>query len=52
MILNTLKKIFKKYDDAYEFEMFIAKVNKNDELKAQAYANRSTYVNPCTLRIK
>jgi hypothetical protein len=50
MTLQELKKMLTGRNEDHEFQMFIAEVNKNDELRAEAYANRSTYVNPGELR--
>lgn len=46
MIMRKLTRLFAKQDENYKFQRFIQKVKKNEELKAEEYANRSRYVNP------
>jgi 5-methylthioribose kinase len=49
-MITTIKNIFTQ-DENKQLQMFIEKVNKNDDLKAEAYSSKSVFVNPSTLRI-
>lgn len=51
MIIKKLTSMITKCDDKTELEMYLEKTKKDDGLKAEAYANRSTYVNCTTLRL-
>ncbi|KKQ51267.1 MAG: hypothetical protein US70_C0020G0017 [Parcubacteria group bacterium GW2011_GWD2_38_11] len=51
MITKKFIGIFTSHDDDYKLQKFITKVNESDERKTEQYKNRSTYVNPHTLRL-
>jgi hypothetical protein len=48
--MKTLKRMFKK-DENEKVQLFIEKVKKNEKAKATAYSKRTTYINPCGLRL-
>jgi hypothetical protein len=47
--MKTIMRMFTK-DEDQKLRIFIDEVNRNEELKAREYENRSTYVNPGALR--
>lgn len=51
MLMEKLKELFAKRDNKDELEIYLERTKKNDDLKAQAYKNRSTYVSYTTLRL-
>lgn len=50
MIMSKVMKMLSENKN-HELEKVIIKIKKNDEIKAKEHKNRSTYKNPCTIRL-
>ncbi len=51
MIIQKIVRLVINKDEKYRFQLFLEKVKRNEELRAKENAKRTTYINPCKLRI-
>lgn len=49
--MKNIIKILLKQDVNYELQMTITEVEKKEEARAREFASRTTYINPCILRL-
>ncbi len=51
MIMQKMMNMLTKNEGNYRLQRLIEKAKRNEEAQSKVFASRSTYINPCKLRL-